>query len=113
MFVRFYDQALYAWQQWVVTHPSLPVLKVSAKVVKKIGSQCVLSGGLPASSLAKVGVFPDEKGVISIDFCADMSNWEEWYLLHKNDLPVYEQSDLNPRLKTDNSFAKVWMGFVA
>ncbi|MEZ8950137.1 MULTISPECIES: hypothetical protein [unclassified Vibrio] len=61
MFVRFYDQALFAWQQWVVTPPSLPVLKVSAKVVKKLGSQCVLSGGLPVSSLAKVGVFPDEK----------------------------------------------------
>lgn len=109
IFVRFYDQALYAWQQWVETRPSLPALKVSAKVVKKNGSQCVLSGGLPASSLAKIGVYPDKKGVISIDFCADMSNWEEWYLSHKNDLPAHGRSDLNPRLKTDNSFSKVWM----
>ncbi|MDP2491563.1 hypothetical protein Q8W38_19615 [Vibrio splendidus] len=45
MFVRFYDQALFAWQQWVVTHPSLPVLKVSAKVVKKLGHNVFYRAG--------------------------------------------------------------------
>ncbi|NOH36270.1 hypothetical protein [Vibrio chagasii] len=93
----------------MATHPSLPALKVSAKVVKKLGSQCVLSGGLPASSLAKVGVFPDEQGIVCIDFSTEMSDWEEWYLLYKNSLPKLKQSDSNPQLKTNNSFAKVWM----
>ena len=60
-------------------------------------------------SLAKVGGLPAGKGVMSINFCADMSNWEDWYLAYKNDLPVHELSDLSPRLKTDTGFAKVWM----
>ncbi len=46
MFVRFYNQALYAWLLWGVLPPSLSVLKVSAKEVKKLGSQCALLGGL-------------------------------------------------------------------
>ncbi|WP_061039987.1 hypothetical protein [Vibrio coralliirubri] len=53
IFVRFYDQALYAWQQWVETRPSLPALKVSAKVVKKSVHNVFYRVGYPQVALRK------------------------------------------------------------
>ncbi|MCC2525799.1 hypothetical protein [Vibrio coralliilyticus] len=79
LFIRFYNEALFAWQQWVKAHPELPVLKVSAKPFKKLDGQVILYGGLPYSTLEKRGVKLDENGTISISFETDMSGWEEWY----------------------------------
>ncbi|WP_417884290.1 hypothetical protein [Vibrio rumoiensis] len=38
MFVRFYEQSLFGWQQWVSKQDQLPTLKVLRKKVKKLGS---------------------------------------------------------------------------
>lgn len=47
MFIRFYDQSLYLWQQWVNGRAGLPQLKVLRKSVKKLSGREVLYGGLP------------------------------------------------------------------
>ena len=39
MFVRFYEQSLFGWQQWASTQPHLPTLKVLVKKVKKLDNQ--------------------------------------------------------------------------
>jgi len=43
MFVRFYEQSLFGWQQWVSTPPHLPTLKVLVKKVKKLDNQEIVS----------------------------------------------------------------------
>ena len=34
LFIRFYNESLHAWQQWVKAYPELPMLKVNTKSIK-------------------------------------------------------------------------------
>lgn len=45
MFVRFYEQSLFGWQQWASKQDQLPTLKVLRKKVKKLNVREVLYGG--------------------------------------------------------------------
>ncbi len=55
MFVRFYEQSLFGWQQWVSKQDQLPTLKVLRKKVKKLNGREVLYGGLPIGSRLQHG----------------------------------------------------------
>lgn len=56
MFVRFYEQSLFGWLQWVSKQDQLPTLKVLNKKVKKLNGRDVLYAGLPIESLKQAGI---------------------------------------------------------
>ena len=65
-FVRFYNERLFLWQQWVKQQGGLPPLKVSVKPVLKLNNDVVYAGGLPISVLLKRGVRPNRNGVVNM-----------------------------------------------
>lgn len=79
LFIRFYNESLYAWQQWVKAYPELPMLKVNIKSIKKLDGQIIVYGGLPLSVLEKRAIELGEDGIVVIQYEADMSGWQEWY----------------------------------
>ncbi|WP_230857726.1 hypothetical protein, partial [Vibrio fluvialis] len=78
MFVRFYEQSLFGWQQWVSKQDQLPTLKVLRKKVKKLNGREVLYGGLPIESLKQAGIDIGTEAVIELEIIIDFSEWESW-----------------------------------
>ncbi|WP_001019791.1 hypothetical protein [Vibrio sp. RC586] len=78
MFVRFYEQSLFGWQQWVSKQDQLPTLKVLRKKVKKLNEREVLYGGLPIESLKQAGIDIGTEAVIELEIIIDFSEWESW-----------------------------------
>ncbi|EOW9163559.1 hypothetical protein VH1709_contig000100-0005 [Vibrio harveyi] len=78
MFVRFYEQSLFGWQQWVSKQDQLPTLKVLRKKVKKLNGREVLYGGLPIESLKQAGIDIGTEAVIELEIIIDFSEWEYW-----------------------------------
>ncbi|MCR9941937.1 hypothetical protein [Vibrio owensii] len=78
MFVRFYEQSLFGWQQWVSKQDQLPTLKVLRKKVKKLNGREVLYGGLPIESLKQVGIDVGTEAVIELEIIIDFSEWQSW-----------------------------------
>ncbi len=78
MFVRFYEQSLFGWQQWVSKQDQLPTLKVLRKKVKKLNGREVLYGGLPIESLKQAGIDIGTEVVIELEIIIDFSEWESW-----------------------------------
>ncbi|MGR5048752.1 hypothetical protein ACPV3P_08435 [Photobacterium damselae] len=80
MFVRFYEQSLYGWQQWVLTlgDGQLPVLKVLRKKIKKLDGREVLYGGLPIESLRQAGIDVGDDIIVSLSVNVDLSGWDDW-----------------------------------
>lgn len=78
MFVRFYEQSLFGWQQWVSKQDQLPTLKVLRKKVKKLNGREVLYGGLPIESLKQAWIDIGTKAVIELEIIIDFSEWESW-----------------------------------
>lgn len=80
MFVRFYEQSLYGWQQWVLTRGDgqLPVLKVLRKKIKKLDGREVLYGGLPIESLRQAGIDVGNDIIVSLSVNVDLSGWDNW-----------------------------------
>jgi len=78
MFVRFYEQSLFGWQQWASKHDQLPTLKVLKKKVKKLKGREVLFGGLPTESLKQAGIDIGTDAVIELEIIIDFSEWESW-----------------------------------
>ena len=77
-FVWFYNESLYAWQQWVRQYPALPALRVSACKVKLLKDKWMFTGVIPYLALEDSGLEFDEKGRVFIKFEADWQNWEKW-----------------------------------
>ena len=78
MFVRFYEQSLFGWQQWAEDNPSLPTLKVLRKVIKKLGGREVVYGGVPLDTLTKQGVEVGLDGIVRLEHKIDLTDWGEW-----------------------------------
>lgn len=78
MFVRFYEQSLFGWQQWVSTQPQLPTLKVLVKKVKKLDDQEIVYGGLPIESLTRHGIDVGNENTILLKDEIDLSGWDKW-----------------------------------
>ena len=78
IFVRFYEQSLFGWQQWVSKQDQLPTLKVLRKKVKKLNGREVLYGGLPIESLKQAGIDIGTEAVIELEIIIDFSEWEYW-----------------------------------
>lgn len=78
VFVRFYEQSLFGWQQWVSKQDQLPTLKVLRKKVKKLNGREVLYGGLPIESLKQAGIDIGTEAVIELEIIIDFSEWESW-----------------------------------
>ena len=78
MFVRFYEQSLFGWQQWASKQDQLPTLKVLKKKVKKLNGREVLYGGLPIESLKQAGIDVGTEAVIALETIIDFSGWESW-----------------------------------
>ena len=78
MFVRFYEQSLFGWQQWVSTQPHLPTLKVLVKKVKKLDNQEIVYGGLPIESLTRNGIDVGNENTILLKGEIDLSGWDKW-----------------------------------
>ena len=78
MFVRFYNESLFVWQQWAVLNQALPSLKIIAKTIKKMNNQWIFYGGLPVSILENEGVCLNKDGIVSIDFDIDMRGYLQW-----------------------------------
>ena len=73
IFVSFYDQLLFGWQQWVSKQDQLPTLKVLRKKVKKLNGREVLYGGLPIESLKQAGIDIGTEAVIELEIIIDFS----------------------------------------
>ncbi|WP_234352396.1 hypothetical protein [Vibrio harveyi] len=92
MFVRFYEQSLFGWQQWVSKQDQLPTLKVLRKKVKKLNGREVLYGGLPIESLKQAGIDIGTEAVIELEIIIDFSEWSiggkssvlKWTILKRN-----------------------------
>lgn len=84
MFVRFYEQSLFGWQQWASTQSELPTLKVLRKNIKKLNNKEVLYGGLPIESLIRSGVAVGNEKKILLEFEIDFSDWDKWREEQKN-----------------------------
>ena len=78
MFVRFYEQSLFGWQQRVSKQDQLPTLKVLRTKVKKLNGREVLYGGLPIESLKQAGIDIDTEAVIELEIINDFYKWEPW-----------------------------------
>lgn len=78
MFVRFYEQSLFGWQQWVSTQPQLPTLKVLVKKEKKLDDQEIVYGGLPIESLTRHGIDVGNENTILLKDEIDLSGWDKW-----------------------------------
>ena len=78
MFVRFYEQSLFGWQQWVSTQPQLPTLKVLVKKVKKLDDHEIVYGGLPIESLTRHGIDVGNENTILLKDEIDLSGWDKW-----------------------------------
>ncbi|BCL73589.1 hypothetical protein MADA3029_80021 [Vibrio nigripulchritudo MADA3029] len=77
-FVWFYNESLFAWQQWVKRYPSLPTLRVSACKVKALNNAWMFTGVVPFKTLENAGLEFDKKGRVFIKFEADWRHWEDW-----------------------------------
>ncbi|MCF4174885.1 hypothetical protein [Vibrio sp. McD22-P3] len=78
MFVRFYEQSLFGWHQWVSKQDQLPTLKVLRKKVKKLNGREVLYGGLPIESLKQAGIGIGAEADIELEIIIDILEWESW-----------------------------------
>lgn len=84
-FVRFYNESLFLWQQWVRQQGGLPPLKVSVKPVLKLNNDVVYAGGLPISVLLKRGVRPNRNGVVNmgcVPIVVEMDEYDGWCKKH-------------------------------
>lgn len=111
MFIRFYDQSLYLWQQWVNGRAGLPQLKVLRKSVKKLSGREVLYGGLPEETLSRQGIKVDQEGVVRISFegVLDLSEWEQWREKHLTFLATVEEGGLDSDAKKHHLYVKVFL----
>jgi hypothetical protein len=97
MFVRFYEQSLFGWQQWVSKQDQLPTLKVLRKKVKKLNGREVLYGGLPIESLKQAGIDIGTEAVIELEIIIDFSEWESWRQEQRAQMDdIEEKSPCNP-----------------
>ena len=97
MFVRFYEQSLFGWQQWVSKQDQLPTLKVLRKKVKKLNGREVLYGGLPIESLKQAGIDIGTEAVIELEIIIDFSEWESWRQEQRAQMDdLEEKSPCNP-----------------
>ncbi|MFA0080253.1 hypothetical protein AB4427_19310 [Vibrio artabrorum] len=97
MFVRFYEQSLFGWQQWVSKQDQLPTLKVLRKKVKKLNGREVLYGGLPIESLKQAGIDIGTEAVIELEIIIDFSKWESWRQEQRAQMDdIEEKSPCNP-----------------
>lgn len=97
MFVRFYEQSLFGWQQWVSKQDQLPTLKVLRKKVKKLNGREVLYGWLPIESLKQTGIDIGTEAVIELEIIIDFSEWESWRQEQRAQMDdIEEKSPCNP-----------------
>ncbi len=97
MFVRFYEQSLFGWQQWVSKQDQLPTLKVLRKKVKKLNGREVLYGGLPIESLKQAGIDIGTEAIIELEIIIDFSEWESWRQEQRAQMDdIEEKSPCNP-----------------
>ena len=72
--MRFYEQSLFGWQQWVSTQPHLPTLKVLVKKVKQLDNQEIV----PIESLTRNGIDVGNENTILLKGEIDLSGWDKW-----------------------------------
>ena len=103
MFVRFYEQSLFGWQQWVSTQPQLPTLKVLIKKVKKLDDQEIVYGGLPIESLTRSGIDVGNEKTILLKNEIDLSGWDKWRVEQTNKMANMDAvSPLDDRVDVSN-----------
>ncbi|CDT82761.1 hypothetical protein ACED66_23865 [Vibrio splendidus] len=79
VFVRFYNQALYLWNQQSRQTGYAP-LKVNARAYKVLGHKIVLSGGLPEESLLmRCPEAQQQDGVYTIPHQLSTQQYAPWY----------------------------------
>ncbi|TVO39913.1 hypothetical protein [Vibrio algivorus] len=116
VFVRFYEQSLFGWQQWVLTQPQLPTLKVLIKKVKKLDNQEIVYGGLPIESLIRSGIDVGNENTILLKDEIDFSNWDNWRAEQKNEMnnidspPLLERGDnLNDGVSNSARYIRLFL----
>ncbi len=116
MFVRFYEQSLFGWQQWVSTQPQLPTLKVLIKKVKKLDNQEIVYGGLPIESLIRSGIDVGNENTILLKDKIDFSDWDNWRAEQKNEMNnidsplILERGDnLNDRASNCSRYIRLFL----
>lgn len=114
MFVRFYQQGLYTWNQLA----NIP-LKICGRQIKKLNGVWLLSGGLPLSSF--ISQYPDlhaHQGIYFIETAWGNDDYEHWYqreitrfnspTMHKKRCNNVHTFDPNASLHTLSNIGLQW-----